>query len=254
MVAYDADKGDRRWVGPEAQGGYSSPQLVTIGGVKQAVLLYSSGAMSVGLTTGKLLWKYAWSGDGIVQPALTSEGDVLLGSGSGMSGSTGVLRISVQHEADKWSVQGAWWTSIGLKPYFNDFVVHEGYAFGFDGSMLSCINLADGKRTWKGGRYGHGQLILLSEQSLLLVLSEEGDLASSRRSPINLLKWLASEPSPARRGIIRSSSATSYSPARNRRRNGRVSLVSRRSLTAGRSFRIRAARPDLHPTRRDIGT
>ncbi len=182
MVAYDADKGDRRWVGPEGQGGYSSPQLVTIGGVKQAVLLYSSGAMSVGLTSGKLLWKYAWSGDGIVQPALTSEGDVLLGSGSGMSGSTGVLRISVQHEADKWSVQERW-TSIGLKPYFNDFVVHDGYAFGFDGSMLACISLADGKRKWKGGRYGHGQLILLSEQSLLLVLSEDGDLALVAAKP-----------------------------------------------------------------------
>jgi hypothetical protein len=36
--------------------------------------------------------------------------------------------------------------------------------------------LQDGERAWKDGHYGHGQLLLLSDADVLLVLSEEGEL------------------------------------------------------------------------------
>jgi outer membrane protein assembly factor BamB len=183
LVAYDLPAGKLRWLAPAGGGGYSSPHLATIGGVRQVLLLDGDGAISVALANGNQLWKHAWPSDGIVQPALTAEGDVLIGSGSGMGGGgMGVRRISVAHKPQGWSAEERW-TSGGLKPYFNDFVVHRGNAFGFDSGLLACIDLAGGKRKWKGGRYGHGQLILLPEQNLLLVLSEKGELALAAATP-----------------------------------------------------------------------
>jgi len=145
-------------------------------GVAQVVLINGPGAIGVAPSDGAVLWKHAWAGDSIVQPAVIAGGDILIGSGSGLAAENGMTRISLAHESGGWSVKERW-TSSSLKPYFNDFVVHEGHAFGFDGSILACIDLEDGKRNWKGGRYGHGQLVLLPDQDVLLVLSEDGELA-----------------------------------------------------------------------------
>ena len=179
LAAYEAATGKPRWFGPKEGGGYSSPHLVTIDGVTQVVLVNGPGVIAVAPADGKVLWKHEWPGDSIVQPVLFGDRDLLVGSGSGLADKSGVVRLSVSHdggEAVAWSVKERW-TSTGLKPYFNDFVVHAGHAFGFDGSILACIDLEDGARKWKGGRYGHGQLVLLPDQHLLLVLAEDGELA-----------------------------------------------------------------------------
>ncbi len=182
LAAYDIATGARRWVGPVGGDGYSSPQLFTINGVAQILLLSGQGAVSVAPADGSLLWQYAWpSGTRIVQPALITNGDILI-SASGAGGGANMRRLAVMHAHGGWSVEERW-TSTGLKPYFNDFVVHDGDAFGFDGSLLACIDLQDGQRKWKGGRYGSGQLVLLPDQGLLLVLSEQGELALVRAAP-----------------------------------------------------------------------
>jgi outer membrane protein assembly factor BamB len=180
LAAYDLSTGQPRWIGPAGGTGYSSPHLATIDGVPQILLLSMQGATSVAPRDGTLLWQHAWQSDGIVQPHIVAS-DVLIGSGSG-GVEVGMRRIAVKHAGGTWTSEERW-TSKGLKPYFNDFVVHNGHAFGFDGTILSCIDLSDGTRKWKGGRYGQGQMILLPDQDLLLVLSEEGELALISAKP-----------------------------------------------------------------------
>ena len=181
LVAYDIPTGTPRWFAQTGGGSYSSPHLMTIGGVAQVLMQNGSGVTSVTPATGKVLWKHAGPGVPILQPAQTSDGDLLIAAGD-IIGGVGTRRLAVARASGGWTVEERW-TSTGLKPFFNDFVVHKGHAFGFDGSILACIDLEDGARTWKGGRYGHGQLLLLPDQDLLLVLSEEGELALVKATP-----------------------------------------------------------------------
>lgn len=182
LAAYDLASGTPRWFGPTGGDSYSSPQLATIDGVAQILLMSAPGATSVAPADGKLLWKYSWPSDTrIMQPAITADGGLLITSGDAMGG-IGMRRIAVAHGPAGWTTEERW-TSAGLKPGFNDSVVDDGYVFGFNGGILACIGVKDGARMWKGGRYGQGQLVLLLDQSVLLVLSEEGELALVKAAP-----------------------------------------------------------------------
>jgi len=181
LVAYDLATGEPRWFGPNGGGSYSSPHLLTIDGITQVLMLSATGATSVAPADGTVLWEHPWPGFRIVQPAVIADGDLLISSSDAMGGIS-TRRISVALGSGGWTVEERW-TSTRLKPFFNDFVVHEGHAYGFDGRILTCIDLENGEREWKGGRYGYGQLVLLRDQGLLLVLSEEGELALVEAAP-----------------------------------------------------------------------
>jgi outer membrane protein assembly factor BamB len=185
LAAYDVADGKPRWVGPVSGDSYSSPQLATIDGVSQVVLLTASGTTSVAPATGKALWTHPWNSRlpvmPIVQPAMLDGDTVLIGE------SNSLRRLAIARHDTAWTIEERW-VSNRLKPYFNDFVVHRGHAYGFDGAILTAVDLASGERKWKGGRYGQGQLVLLPDQDVLLVMSEDGDLALVKAVPDGLIE------------------------------------------------------------------
>ena len=172
LAAYEAATGKLRWMGEAVGGSYSSPHLATIGGVEQVVMLTPEGAAGLEAASGAVLWWHEWKGLPMIQPALIPGGGLLVSVSQAM----GTRRLDPARGAAGWTV-AARWTSTALKPYFNDGVIHKGHAYGFDARILACVDLTTGERVWKGGRYGNGQMLLLPEQDLLLVLSEEGELA-----------------------------------------------------------------------------
>jgi outer membrane protein assembly factor BamB len=184
LVAYDIRSGEPRWRGQAPGGSYSSPQLATVDGVRQVVMITNQGLYGVRTESGELLWQHDWpveaGGDRVVQPAIVDGGTaILIGTSFGL----GTRKVVVARDGvGGWTTREAW-TSRGLKPYYNDLVVHRGTAYGYDGNILAAIDVATGERRWKGGRYGNGQLLLLAEQELLLVVSERGELVLVRATP-----------------------------------------------------------------------
>jgi hypothetical protein len=70
-----------------------------------------------------------------------------------------------------------------IRPAYNDFVVCEDSLYGFDESIFCCVETATGKRHWKAGRYGHGQVLLLADQKLLVVVTEGGEVVLVSADP-----------------------------------------------------------------------
>jgi outer membrane protein assembly factor BamB len=174
IIAYDIADGKLRWSGPDGGESYSSPHLLTIDGVRQILFMSKTSVTSYSPADGRELWKVPITGSPIIQPAQVTESDILIGD-PGETGGNGMLLITINNGSDGWKIKKQW-TSTGMKPYFNDFIIHKGHAYGFDGLSLACIDIRDGKRLWRGGRYG-GQIILLADQDLIIVLTEKGDLA-----------------------------------------------------------------------------
>lgn len=105
LIACDISTGDQRWRGEDGGKGYSSPHLLEIDGVPQVLLMNDPWVVSISPKDGKLLWEYSWPHSGrILQPAMASNGDILLSTG----GSKGMCRLKVERDAEGWNIQERW--------------------------------------------------------------------------------------------------------------------------------------------------
>ncbi len=181
VVAYHRDTGDLLWSAGDGRQSYGSVHGAEIGGVDQALMASDVGLQAFDPDTGDLIWQHRWplaQASRIVQPVVF-DGTVILGTGFG----EGSRRLDVSRAASgEWTVAEAW-TSRFLKPYFNDLVCHQGTCYGFDNKIFTAIGAGDGERRWKGGRYGHGQVLLVPEMDLLLVITERGEAVLVAATP-----------------------------------------------------------------------
>jgi outer membrane protein assembly factor BamB len=179
VAAYDRHSGRRVWTALDDHQSYASPMLVTLAGVRQILVFSSSRLVAIRPDGGSPLWEYPWPGPNRInaaQPLVIGDNRVFVSSGYG----TGAAVVEITRAASGFAVREVW-RNVRMKNRFASSVLHEGFIYGLDESILACLDAATGELEWKGGRYGYGQVLLSGGH--LIVLTEEGELAIVRASP-----------------------------------------------------------------------
>jgi outer membrane protein assembly factor BamB len=176
LLAYHADSGEPAWSAPAGKSSYSSAQLASLGDKTQLLFVSDGGLFAFDPSSGALLWRHPTPGASfgiprVAQPRTVGADSILFDAGADV----GTARITLTSDAKIW-ISKERWVSRQLKPSFNDFVSHDHAVYGFDGRVFTCVDLETGKRLWKEGRYGSGQVLLLADQALLVVVTEEGEV------------------------------------------------------------------------------
>ncbi len=179
VAAYDKRTGGTVWKSLDDRQAYAAPQLVTLAGRRQILVVSATRLMGIAPEDGALLWEHPWasySGINAAQPIVTAENRVYVSAGYDQGAA--LLEISPAGSAFEARVV---WRNRSMKNRFNSSVLHEGFIYGFDEAILACIDADTGERRWKGGRYGYGQVLLASGR--LVIASETGEVALVRAVP-----------------------------------------------------------------------
>jgi outer membrane protein assembly factor BamB len=179
IVAYDKNTGERVWGALDDGAAYAAPMVATLAGQRQIVALTVSRAVGLSIEDGKLLWETPWVtsyGVNSALPIVVGPYRIVLTSGYG----TGAKLLEITKQGVAFSAKELW-TSQAIKAKFNNAVHHNGAIYGMDDGIMAAMAVATGKRLWKGGRYGFGQLLLA--QGHLVVTSEQGEVVLVKATP-----------------------------------------------------------------------
>jgi outer membrane protein assembly factor BamB len=179
LVAYHQDTGARIWSGGNDRAAYSSPLVATIAGVRQILIFNQNNIAAHDPATGQILWQQAWPGGSecVAQPLPLPGDRVFVSSGYGI----GCKLFQIQRGENGALHASLIWETNRLKAKFTNVVHRDGYIYGLDDGILVGLDLANGERKWKAGRYGHGQMIGVDD--LLLIQAESGDVVLAEVNP-----------------------------------------------------------------------
>jgi outer membrane protein assembly factor BamB len=178
VVAYDRQSGKRVWGALDDRASYSSPMLVALAGVRQILTFTATRLVGVSPENGRLLWEFPWSTvNQASQPLIAGPDRVFVSTGSGPD----ATMLQLAAGADGQLTVRELWRTNRMNNHFTSSVLHDGFIYGLDESILTCVDASNGELKWKGGRYGYGQVMLANGH--LIVLTEEGELALVRADP-----------------------------------------------------------------------
>ncbi len=183
LVALDKKTGEVRWRSGDDQISYASPSLTRLFNKDQIVITNEASVTGHDIESGKVLWSVDWPGHSNSSAScsqnVTIDSDKLLIS-KGYSQGAKLVQFKVDDQG-KWTSDTVWEEASVLKTKFTSPVVKGEYAYALSDGRMECVRVADGKRQWKGRGYGHGQLLLVGNN--LLIMAEQGEVALVAAEP-----------------------------------------------------------------------
>jgi outer membrane protein assembly factor BamB len=178
LAGYDPASGRRLWAGGDGDPAYASPRFAVVAGIPQVLVLNGDTVAAHDPASGRELWEFNWpTGQNAFQPLPLPGDRVFVSTGYGVGGKLLQVRVA----GDGAFAVDLVWESLALKSKFANAVFRDGFLYGLDDGILVCLDGATGERRWKGGRYGHGQILLVGD--LILVSGEDGTVALVEATP-----------------------------------------------------------------------
>jgi outer membrane protein assembly factor BamB len=153
--------------------------LVQLSGRRQVLVVTAERIVGLIPEDGSLLWETPWQNSAsinVAQPIQVNQSRFFISAGYGK----GAALVEVTGAGRSFSARKVW-ENNSMKNKFNSSVLYNGYVYGLDEGILSCVEAATGERRWKGGRYGYGQVLLASGH--LIITTEEGEIVLVRATP-----------------------------------------------------------------------
>lgn len=193
LVALDAVSGEVRWQAGKDQISYASPQLLTLAGQRQIVIVNESTITGHAVETGTQLWQTDWPGQsngGANCASVIPAGDNRILVGKGYGGGSALIEIKRGAAGDDFVAEDVWRSNRIMQTKFNHAVVRDGVAYGLSNGALQAINQETGEKLWeqsRRSRSGQGQVILAGD--VLIVQEEMGDVIFVAADPNEYREW-----------------------------------------------------------------
>lgn len=182
VVAFDKTTGEVRWTGLEGTASHSSPIVVELGGRKQYVFNRRQGLDGPEIVAiapgGEVLWRHASAPDTLVMPIFVAPDRFFISSAA--MGDGGVM-IRVRTTDDGTFETEEVWKNHRLRNHFNTSVIVGGHLYGFDNATLRVVDVETGELRWAMRGFGKGNVVAAGD--LLVILSDDGDLALAEATP-----------------------------------------------------------------------
>lgn len=173
IVALNRKSGEKVWGFGDDKAGYSSALVVTVNKVRQVIYLTGTRLVSLSPKDGTLFFELPWATSYDVNaatPVFVPPDSLFVSTGYDV----GAALYRIEASAGKAKATELW-KGRQMKNKFSSSVYVEGQIYGFDEKMLTSIDAESGEMKWRERGFGHGSLFYA--EGMLIVLSDEGELA-----------------------------------------------------------------------------